>query len=78
MASSNPGGDRGERICGRGFASIDPERQREVVGYGYGVAIETTPAQRSNAWRNSRFDWTQVQPERDNGNFEGSSSRRGR
>ena len=76
MASSNPGGDREERTCGRGFASIDPERQREVVGYVRSVSIETTPAQRFGAPRSSRFDWTRVQPERDN--FEGSSSRRGR
>ena len=78
MAASNPGGDRDERICGRGFASIDPERQREVVGYVRGGAIDTTPAQRFGAPRSSRFDWTRIQVERDSGNFEGSSSRRGR
>ena len=78
MASSNPGRDRIEQVYGRGFASKDPERQREVVGYVRNVVIETTPAQRFGAPPSSRFDWNRVQPERDSGNFEGSSSRTGR
>ena len=78
MAVSNPGRDRDERICGRGFASIDPERQREVVGYVRGGVIDPTAAQLSSPPRSSRFDWTRVQVDRDSGNFEGSSSRRGR
>ena len=62
---------------GRGFASNDPERQREVVGYVRGGAIETTPSPKV-AVRPGRLDWMRVQPERDGTNFEGSSSRRSR
>lgn len=63
---------------GRGFASMDPERQREVPGTVRGVAIETGPAPRSERLRATRLDWMRVSPERDSPNFEGSSSRRGR
>jgi hypothetical protein len=62
---------------GRGFASKDPERQREVVGYVRPAPIETTTSARPTV-RSPRLDWMRVQPERDNGSFEGSSSRRGR
>lgn len=66
---------------GRDFASADPERQREVVGYVSSSSIETVPASRAateRAARKTRLDWMRVQPERDLNNFEGSSSRRGR
>jgi hypothetical protein len=62
---------------GRGFASMDPERQGEVVGYVRRAPIETTTSARPTV-RSPRLDWMRVQPERDTGNFEGSSSRRGR
>jgi hypothetical protein len=62
---------------GRGFASKDPERQGEVVGYVHRAPIETTTSTRPTV-RSPRLDWMRVQPERDTGNFEGSSSRRGR
>jgi hypothetical protein len=68
---------REESGFGRGFASMDPERQREVVGYVRSGPIETTPAARPTM-RSPRLDWMRVQPERDSANFEGSSSRRGR
>jgi hypothetical protein len=78
MASSHPDSNRAPWTCGRGFAAIDPERQREVVGYVRTGPIETTPPQRFGVTRSSRLDWIRVQPERESGNFEGSSSRRSR
>jgi len=62
---------------GRGFASMDPERQREVVGCALGGPIATAPAARPGT-RSPRLDWMRVQPERDSANFEGSSSRHSR
>ncbi|MBC5785520.1 hypothetical protein H8N03_21450 [Ramlibacter sp. USB13] len=77
MTSRTSGSDREHWSGGRGFAAIDPERQREVVGYVRPSAIETMPAQRFARPRGvQRLDWTRVQPDRDS--FEGSSSRRGR
>ena len=78
MPSSNPRGDRGLWSCGRGFESIDPERQREVVGFVRSGPINTVPAQRARGTPPSRFDWMRMQPERDSPTYEGSSSRRGR
>ena len=77
MASSHLG-IRQPWSCGRGFASMDPERQREVVGYIPSGPIETAPAQRQPASRSTRLDWLRVQPERESANYEGSSSRRSR
>jgi hypothetical protein len=60
---------------GRGFASLDPERQGEVPGR----VIRTTEGTSPQRARGTRGDWTQVQPEpRDISMFEGSSSRHGR
>lgn len=77
MALSDSGRIREHWTCGRGFTSADPERQREVVGYVRNSAIETTTRQRP-ASRGSRVDWLRVQPDRETGTFEGSSSRRSR
>ena len=76
MTSRFFGTDLEHSSGGRGFASLDPERQREVVGSGRSSPIETMPAQRFERSRTGRIDWTRVQPDRDG--FEGSSSRRGR
>ena len=76
MTSRYPGSDREHSSGGRGFASMDPERQREVVGYVRSGPIDTLPAQRFGKPRAARTDWMRVQPEREG--FEGSSSRRGR
>lgn len=76
MASSNPRGDM-QWSCGRGFASQDPERQREVVGFVRSGPIETAAA-RGVVTRSARLDWMRVQPERDSANYEGGSSRRSR
>ena len=80
MASSHPGSARQQWCFGRGFASMDPVRQGEVVGFVRSGPIETTPAQRTPAavTRSSRLDWLRVQPDREGANFEGSSSRRSR
>ena len=76
MALSDSGRIREHWTYGRGFTSTDPERQREVVVVR-NSAIETTPPQRP-AFRSRRLDWLRVQPDREIGNFEGSSSRRSR
>jgi hypothetical protein len=60
---------------GRGFASMDPERQREV---SIDVIRFTEPKAAQRPGRAGRADWMRVQPDRDAGNYEGSSSRRGR
>ena len=82
MASSPLGNNAPIRTLGRGFASMDPERQREVVGYVRPAAIDTAPQSRSTTERASkpapRMDWMRVQPDRDTSNFEGSSSRHSR
>jgi delta 1-pyrroline-5-carboxylate dehydrogenase len=58
---------------GRGFAVLDPERQREVVGYVRNAPIETLPAARNPAGRTApRREWKCVPRDRDD---EGSSSR---
>lgn len=63
---------------GRGFASMDPERQCEVVGYVR--TIDVAPSSRSSvaerAPRTSRLDWARMQVDREGGNFEGGSNRR--
>jgi hypothetical protein len=79
MAASKQDTQGPQWHSGRAFASIDPERQREVIGYVRSGPIETTPAPRSTvlrAGRHARLDRLRLQAERDN--FEGSSSRRGR
>jgi hypothetical protein len=74
MASSNQGTIR-TGSTGRGFASMDPERQREVPGN----AIRTLDGWSSaRAGRPARADWMRVQPDREASAFEGSSSRRSR
>lgn len=61
---------------GRGFAAMDPERQREVPsGSPIRTAEDWSPMR---AARTARTDWVRVQPDRDTNMFEGSSSRRGR
>lgn len=80
MASTNPANSRQYWSTGRGFASVDPERQGEVVGYVRSGGIETAPPARSLADRTAkpvRKDWMRVQPDVETG-FEGSSSRRWR
>ena len=80
MAYSPLGSNAPIRTLGRGFASMDPERQREVVGYVSPGALESTPVRSAGqrSARPARLDWTRVQPDVDSSNYEGSSSRRGR
>jgi hypothetical protein len=67
---------------GRAFASLDPERQGEVIGF-----VRSTPADTAAAARAAirpatpapaRKDWTRMQPDVESGSFEGSSSGRWR
>jgi hypothetical protein len=76
MASSNPTPYRQPCSLGRSFAPLDPERQREVIGYVRGGPIETVQQARGLATPvGKRAEWVRVQPDRD---FEGSSSGRWR
>ena len=81
MASSPLGSNAPIRTLGRGFASMDPERQREVVGYvrpvDTGTAAPARPAEQRST-KTTRMDWLRVQPDRESSNFEGSSSRHSR
>ena len=80
MASSTDAIQRPPCSPGRGFACMDPERQREVVGYVVSAPIATAPPTGADSQRPARAarpDWMCVLPEGDSG-FEGSSSRRGR
>jgi hypothetical protein len=76
MASSTPGTAIRTGSTGRGFASMDPERQREVPS---GIALRS--AEDWSPMRPTRpapSGWVRVQPDRDAAMFEGSSSRRSR
>jgi hypothetical protein len=75
MPSSDPALYRQHCSLGRGFTPLDPERQREVVGYVRGGPIETVQQAPGLGSRSTCADWMSVQPDRD---FEGSSSRHDR
>lgn len=75
MASSTQGPIR-TGSTGRGFASMDPERQREVPsGSPLRSAQDWSPMR---PMRPTPSGWMRAQADRDAGAFEGSSSRRGR
>jgi hypothetical protein len=81
MASSNQATGRQYWNLGRGFASADPERQGEVIGFVRSRGIETSaPARQAGkpAAQPARRDWMRVQADYESSNFEGSSSRRWR
>ena len=80
MPSSNQATGRPYWSSGRGFASRDPERQGEVLGYVHNTAIETTASARPTAPKAAppQRGWTRVQPDVDSSGFEGSSSGRWR
>lgn len=40
MTPNNPGGNQGKRSSSRGFASMDPQRQREIASEGGRAAHE--------------------------------------
>jgi hypothetical protein len=75
MLSSNPALSRQQCSLGRGFSPLDPERQREVVGYVRGGPGQPGQQAIAPGHQVARTDWMRVQPDRD---FEGSSSRHGR
>jgi hypothetical protein len=79
MPSSQQGTSRPYWSSGRGFASKDPERQGEVLGYVAKKPIETTTPARPTAPKAAPPQrWTRVQPDVDSSGFEGSSSGRWR
>ena len=63
---------------GRGFASADPERQREVIGYVRKGSGESAGPARTAAAVKPAQAWTRIQPDVDGSGFEGSSSGRWR
>jgi hypothetical protein len=71
----NHGLYRDQWSYGRGFASLDPERQREVPATVRGSPTETMPAQRFSSIRGARSEDSRAQVERRLPDFEGSSSR---
>lgn len=75
MPSSDANLYRQHCSLGRSFAPLDPERQREVVGYVRSGPIETVQQGRELSSRETAPSWMRTQPDRD---FEGSSSRHGR
>jgi hypothetical protein len=77
--SSNQIAGRPYWSSGRGFASRDPERQGEVLGYVRPGAIETiAPARPVAPAKPASLGWTRVQPDVESSSFEGSSSGRWR
>lgn len=75
MASSTQGTAIRTGSTGRGFASMDPERQREVPVSAIRSAEDWSPMR---PVRTARMDWMRVPPDRDANMDEGSSSRRSR
>jgi hypothetical protein len=68
---------------GRAFASLDPERQGEVIGYVHSTPADTAAAARAGIrpatpTPTPSRHWTRVQPDVESGSFEGSSSGRWR
>ena len=67
---------------GRAFASLDPERQGEVIGYVHSTPADTAAAARTAIRPGTaapvRKDWTRAQADVLSGGFEGSSSGRWR
>lgn len=74
MASSNQGTGVRPGSTGRGFASLDPERQSEVPATAWGPRPLRTVAR---PVKTGKTDWMRAQPDRDV-SYEGSSSRRSR
>lgn len=60
---------------GRGFASMDPERQREIASDTLRGSVSRVQARPS---RPLPIDWMRAQPAGDAGMHEGGSSRRSR
>lgn len=76
MASSNERTPARTGSIGRGFASMDPERQPEIAGNTIRTAPGRAPARAAHP---ASMNWMRAQPEqRTVAMFEGSSSRRSR
>jgi hypothetical protein len=77
MPSSNQAAGRQRGSLGRGFSSLDPERQGEASGHSRRCAVDA-PALSRQAKVKPAAAWTRVQPDVDASGYEGSSSRRWR
>jgi hypothetical protein len=77
MPSSNQATGRPYWNSGRAFASMDPERQGEVLGYVRNNAVQASPARQPVA-KSEWLGWTRIQPDVESSGFEGSSSGRWR
>jgi hypothetical protein len=75
MASSNERTPIRTGSIGRGFASMDPERQPEIPGNTIRTSQLRAPARAAHP---AGGNWMRTQPERTVAMFEGSSSRRSR
>jgi hypothetical protein len=60
---------------GRGFASMDPERQREIITESYRGSALRVPVRPTRPFQT---DWMRAQPERETSTHEGGSSRHNR
>jgi hypothetical protein len=63
--------------AGRGFTSLDPERQGEVLGQVRRCAVDSPSPSRQPLVKPAPA-WTRVLPDVDSSSYEGSSSRRWR
>ena len=74
MPSSNQAAGPSHWSPGRGFVSLDPERQGEVLGHVRRSASEASIPSRKPTVKPAQ-PWTLVQPDVDPSSYEGSSSR---
>lgn len=74
MPSSKQAAGRPHWTSGRGFVSLDPERQGEVLGQARRAASERAEPSRQPMVKPAQA-WTLVRPDVDPSSYEGSSSR---
>ena len=74
MPSSNQAASRQHWSAGRGFTSLDPERQGEVQVHARRCAVDNPAPSRQSKVKPAQA-WTRVQPDVDGSGYEGGSSR---